>query len=89
MTRIVPDDTRPKYRIVQLENQKFSIQKKFLWWWIFIKIHIPVGFADWQQVVMEFDSIKKASDWMKETYSTTTTSKYKIVKKFNSEGIEV
>jgi len=88
MTRIQPENTVPKYRIVELENKKFAVQKKFLFWWKFYKVYIPCDFADWTYDVMEFKHESDAAQFIREQ-TKTKTEKYKVVKKFNSEGISV
>lgn len=87
-TVIRPDDTVPKWRIIELENKKFAVQKKILFWWVFQKVYISCDFADWRYDVMEFDKESEAAQFIRENLKIKT-EKYKVIKKFNSEGISV
>jgi len=87
MTRIVPDDTRKKWRIVMLPNKKYAVQRKFLFWWLYESITVPSGFADFEDLILEFEKLKLAEEHIKKNCKKQKTNN--VICHYNDEGIEV
>lgn len=52
-----------KYRIVKLASGDFAIQKKILWYWVFVKRLISGPFEIYESLVL-FDTPYEAEQWL-------------------------
>ena len=52
-----------KHRIVKWYNGKFAIQKKFLFWWTYIKDFESAGHE-----IIKFSSLEEARKWFNRPY---------------------
>lgn len=87
MTVIRPDDTRKKWRIVSLRQNKshaYAVQRKFLFWWIYEKISID-GHG---KMIIQFDKLKTAEDHIK-SRCKKSIKQDNVICHYNDEGIQV